>query len=789
MNYINLSNKADEKVSLGRIDEARSLLQKGLSLAKQKGEKSYIEFFLGELVNIKDDYKSGLLHHKKAVGYDPKNPFLLKKLGVTYSLLGKEEEAIKIFDRALEIKPDDYDSLRSKGVSLSKLGKEEEAIKLFDRALEIKPDDCNSLRSKGISLSKLGKEEEAIKLFDRALEIKPDDYDSLRSKGISLSRLGKEEEAIKLFDRPLEIKPDDHNSLKSKGVSLSKLGKEEEAIKLFDRILEIKPDDYNSLKSKGISLSKLGKEEEAIKLFDRALEIKPDDYDSLRSKGISLSKLGKEEEAIKLFDRALEIKPDDWYIHSSKAYTLERINRVKDAKDIFDLLKKNLDKIKEKEIIDLADFKSEILEKKKKEKSSDILNKVINAFQDKQENIFKSIRQIEDGYKTFTDTKRSIPDGFPSFLSVLRKWNSYTPIIPSEKGDNKGGGYFLYHSGKGIVIDPGFNFIENFYQEGFKVADIDAVLITHAHNDHTVDFEPILTLVHKHNDAIGDSVKEELKDKDENEIKHEIEKRIKEQGKKIDVFLNVGTFMKYSGWLNLKDSGEINNVTVLQPDTTYQLLKDYDGIIIHTTKAKHDEIIDNKYAIGFILDIKGIKVGFTGDTGWDWENNGSIAKAFIEHKPKLVIAHLGSIKRREFNYVGAKNEDDINKCFYDNHLGLLGMAKFLDTVKPDLTIISEFGEELKRFRKEIVQGIGEVLKLNCLPGDIGLHIRLSDIGVYCFIENKFINYKKIMVYSIAEDSTLSFHREETDPATFNMALQKKNRMRAIPLSERITDLR
>ena len=565
----------------------------------------------------------------------------------------------------------------------------------------------------------------------------------------------------------------------------------EEAIELYDRALEIKPDDYTSLRQKGVSLSKLGKEEEAIELYDRALEIKPDDYDSLRNKGVSLSELGKEEEAIELFDRALEIKSDDWDALIWKAYTLENIDRNKDAEKIYTNLKLNSHKIKDKELKDLINFKIGIYEKTKPstqeevKKSSDILNTVINAFQDKKDDFFESINKIESDFETFTDTRRSIPNDFPSFLSVLRKWNSYTPIIPSEKGDNKGGGYFLYHKGKGIVIDPGFNFIENFYQEGFKVADIDAILITHAHNDHTVDFESILTLIYKYNDAIEDSVIHEMKGQDEIRIKHEVENRLNEKGKKIDLFLNVGTFMKYSGWLDLKDSGEIKYVTVLQPNTTYDLLDEYNGITIHTTRAKHHEVIDNKYAIGFILDIEGNKIGFTGDTGWDFENNGSIAKPFIEHKPKLLIAHLGSIKSREFKYVEAENKDERNQCFYTHHLGLLGMAKLLDSTKPDLTIISEFGEELRKFRKDIVEGIGDVLKLKCLPGDIGLHIRLKDLGIYCFIDGKFVDFKQTEVYDKDDEPNISFHREEPDHVKFNTALQRKNRMRAIPLSDRI----
>jgi len=48
--------------------------------------------------------------------------------------------------------------------------------------------------------------------------------------------------------------------------------------------------------------------------------------------------------------------------------------------------------------------------------------------------------------------------------------------------------------------------------------------------------------------------------------------------------------------------------------------------------------------------------------------------------------------------------------------------------KPKLTIISEFGEELRGMRKAIVERIGKVLELKCLPGDIGLHIRLSDFS-------------------------------------------------------------
>ena len=55
-------------------------------------------------------------------------------------------------------------------MSLSNLGRNEEAIASYDRALQIKPDDHEALNNRGIALGKLGRYEEAINSYDKALE-------------------------------------------------------------------------------------------------------------------------------------------------------------------------------------------------------------------------------------------------------------------------------------------------------------------------------------------------------------------------------------------------------------------------------------------------------------------------------------------------------------------------------------------------------------------------------------------------------------------------------------------
>jgi len=220
--------------------------------------------------------------------------------------------------------------LRNKGISLVWLERYKEAIECYDKALKVKPDDYESLRNKGIALFWLEKYEEAIKCYDRALKIKPDDYDSLRNKGIALFQLKRYKEAIECYDRALKFKPSDYDSLREKGVALSNMGMYKEAVKSLDKALKFKPDDYNSLRHKGVSLLWLKRYEEAVECYDLALKIKPEDYDSLKGKGIALGSLEMYKKAIESLDKALRIKPDDYQCLKNKENILEKMRNNRD---------------------------------------------------------------------------------------------------------------------------------------------------------------------------------------------------------------------------------------------------------------------------------------------------------------------------------------------------------------------------------------------------------------------------------------------------------------------------
>jgi len=111
--------------------------------------------------------------------------------------------------------------LVTKGVALAHLGKFNEAISLYDKALAIKPNLVNALNAKGLALDSLGKFNEAIGMYDRALAVDPNNTAALTNKGVTLYHLGRYNEAISLYDKVSTIDPNNTAALTNKNIVIA----------------------------------------------------------------------------------------------------------------------------------------------------------------------------------------------------------------------------------------------------------------------------------------------------------------------------------------------------------------------------------------------------------------------------------------------------------------------------------------------------------------------------------------------------------------------------------------
>ena len=96
----------------------------------------------------------------------------------------KYNEAIKAYDKAIEINPHDSLAWYNKGLALDKLNKHEEAMKAYDKAIEIDPRDSTAWYNKGTILGKLGKDDITIEPFDKSIESNPQNQQIGTKKGL-----------------------------------------------------------------------------------------------------------------------------------------------------------------------------------------------------------------------------------------------------------------------------------------------------------------------------------------------------------------------------------------------------------------------------------------------------------------------------------------------------------------------------------------------------------------------------------------------------------------------------
>lgn len=135
---------------------------------------------MGEDAANKSNYEQALKYFEKAIEMNPKNDFAWGDRGLMLDKLGRREEAIESFSKALMIAPSNAITWHNKGLSLIKSNRLEESIECFDKAIEINGKYAKAWYNKGRAFSLLGNVDEGQKSFDTAKKLDPLLYTKLK---------------------------------------------------------------------------------------------------------------------------------------------------------------------------------------------------------------------------------------------------------------------------------------------------------------------------------------------------------------------------------------------------------------------------------------------------------------------------------------------------------------------------------------------------------------------------------------------------------------------------------
>ena len=333
----------------------------------------------------------------------------------------------------------------------------------------------------------------------------------------------------------------------------------------------------------------------------------------------------------------------------------------------------------------------------------------------------------------------------PDILKTLHKLGSASPLFSTNI--SQGGGYLLTLKNplgivKSIAIDPGFDFLDIFRDLGLSIVDLDAILATHDHDDHTESIEGLLSLLAKYND-------------------HSPQSRVK----RLDVFGSPGVMLKYKGLFNATDpygNKEVNFKLLIPGSTIDSLgetsLKEEYGCALHVTQAYHEELWTHQESgVGVIIETNlsdknhhPLKIGITGDTRYE----AGLGTQY--HDCQIILLNIGSLEKEEGKLL-------------EQHLGLCGSINLLKEARPHIAVLTEFGEEFRGKRSTVASVIEDwsqpmegPAEFKVIPADIHLEIRLTDLNIKETDTNVFLPYTMIEV-------------DETEPEVIRYKLKEKTR--------------
>jgi hypothetical protein len=284
-----------------------------------------------------------------------------------------------------------------------------------------------------------------------------------------------------------------------------------------------------------------------------------------------------------------------------------------------------------------------------------------------------------------------------------------------------GGGVFLKHGQRGIVIDPGFDFFRHFYQAGPSPADITDVVVTHDHYDHSGSLSALLNLL--------------------------FEYRNRDKENLVDFYLCRGVFDQYAHCI--VDFEHFGQVVPLAEAHARQG-REYklgDNISMITTETCHGEPGRFGSGVGLVFKFRsesGVSLpslGFTSDTGWPEKSEQNLAKPFIDHQVSVMVLNIGSLKIDEL----------VDSGYYKKHLGIRGVFRCIEECTAcRLALLTEFGEECKGKRQWCADSITDYFiphlkrdDFRCFPTDHKTRLLVKDNGELCIgSENKLYDYRQ-----------------------------------------------
>jgi tetratricopeptide (TPR) repeat protein len=245
---------------------------------------------------------------RQALALDPGHADTLHLMGLLSLEQSQFDQAVEWLSRAIRRDPKPL-YLTSLGTTLLKQGRREEAVQVFDKAVQLKPDEAELWRNLGNALVEASRPSDAIVSFQQAVKLDPRNFDAAHKTALLLYQAERYEEALAYFNLSEELQRDHFPTIYMRALTLQNLKRFEAALADNRRAMALDPANADACHNAGNVLRALFRHEEAVACYDRSLALRPNFAPTLGNKAVALAELRRFEEAIATYRQTLAADP------------------------------------------------------------------------------------------------------------------------------------------------------------------------------------------------------------------------------------------------------------------------------------------------------------------------------------------------------------------------------------------------------------------------------------------------------------------------------------------------
>lgn len=260
----------------------------------------------------------------KGLVYPPVSPlfkgggFAMRACGIIVLLLlsictwvqtGYWRDSVTLFQRALDVVPNNTQGHLLMANALIRIGKVQEAVPHFGEAVRLVPNEPYNLTDYGQALLDSGKADQAAARLEEALALLPDFADAHYFLGVARIQQNRHAEAVKHLDTALARNPKLLKAHFYLGAAYEAQNNCSLAISHLQKWLQVDPRSVEALIKLSQCYVSMGREPEALSTLQKAWDINPKNPHPPALMGQIAAMGGEIESAIILYDKALAIDP------------------------------------------------------------------------------------------------------------------------------------------------------------------------------------------------------------------------------------------------------------------------------------------------------------------------------------------------------------------------------------------------------------------------------------------------------------------------------------------------